>query len=151
MAEMILRPATRADTEAVTGLVAQAFSIYTPKIGKPPAPVFYDYGSLIETGLVSVACDGAALMGIVYLYDQDDGTAMLDVLAVAEAAQGRGVARQLIARAEDQAREMGARALMVYTNAVMDGPLVIYPKLGFAETHRGESDGYQRVHFRKEL
>ncbi|EKE70041.1 GNAT family N-acetyltransferase [Celeribacter baekdonensis] len=151
MDEIVLRFATRADTEAVTCLVAEAFAIYTPKIGKPPAPVFYDYGALIETGLVSVAIAGAEVLGMVYLYAQDGGTAMLDVLAVAEAAQGRGLARLLITRAEEQARRMGAQRIDVYTNVVMEGPLVLYPKLGFSETHRGESDGYQRVHFSKEL
>ncbi len=151
MDEIVLRSATRADTEAVTRLVVQAFAIYTPKIGKPPAPVFYDYGALIETGLVSVAIAGAEVLGMVYLYAQDGGTAMLDVLAVAEAARGRGLARLLITRAEEQARRMGAQRIDVYTNGVMEGPLVLYPKLGFSETHRGESDGYQRVHFSKEL
>ena len=151
MDEIVLRSATRADTEAVTRLVAEAFAIYTPKIGKPPAPTFYDYAALIETGLVSVAIDGAEVLGMVYLYAQDGGTAMLDVLAVAESAQGRGLARLLITRAEEQARRMGSRRIDVYTNVVMEGPLVLYPKLGYSETHRGESDGYQRVHFSKEL
>lgn len=148
---VFLRRAEPRDTDSVTQLVAEAFAIYTPLIGKPPAPALYDYARMIDTGLVSVACEGAVILGVLYIYKQTDGAVMLDVLAISHVARGRGIARMLTAYAEARARDMGAHELRVYTNAVMEGPLKVYPRLGFVETHRGESDGYLRVHFAKPL
>ncbi|MCA0042990.1 GNAT family N-acetyltransferase [Celeribacter litoreus] len=146
-----IRSAGPKDADAVSALVRDAFAIYTPLIGKPPAPVFYDYMQLIETGRVTLCMDDQTLLGIVYIYFEEDGAAMLDVLAVSEAARGRGVATRLVTEAEHQARQAKAGEMKVYTNAVMTGPQVMYPKLGYTETHRGESDGYSRVHYSKAL
>lgn len=136
---------------AVTDLVQRAFAQYTPLIGKPPAPALYDYTVLIASGRVSLAEDGSGLLGVIYSYVEADGAVMLDVLAVSQAAQGRGIAKRLIQHVEDRARVEGARLMRVYTNAVMTGPQAIYPRLGYHETHRGESDGYRRIHYEKPL
>ncbi|MBW6416706.1 GNAT family N-acetyltransferase [Celeribacter sp. PS-C1] len=148
---VILRRADHLDTEAITALVRAAFGQYTPLIGKPPAPALYDYAALIETGRVRVAVCGVQIVGVIYTYPEQDGGVMLDVLAVSEAARGRGIAMRLILEAEARARRDGASLMRVYTNAVMAGPQRLYPKLGYTETHRGESDGYQRIHYEKRL
>lgn len=148
--EISLRRAVAADVGPVTDLVRRAFAIYTPLIGRPPAPALYDYGPLIATGRVWLA-EGGALLGMIYTYPEGDGAVMLDVLAVDAAAQGRGIAKRLISAAETQARANGAPLMRVYTNAVMQAPQVLYPRLGYVETHRGKSDGYDRIHYEKLL
>lgn len=146
-----LRPAEPEDVAAITDLVVTAFAQYTPLIGKPPAPALYDYAEIVARGRVTLAEAGEVLLGVIYIYPENDGAMMLDVLAVSEAARGRGLASRLIRAAEDQARAEGAALMRVYTNAVMAGPQVLYPKLGYLETHRAESDGYNRVHYEKAL
>ncbi|WP_417262824.1 GNAT family N-acetyltransferase [Celeribacter sp.] len=149
--DLLLRRAEGQDAAAIADLVAAAFASYTPLIGKPPAPALYDYAPLIETGRVRVAVFGAQILGVIYTYAEDYGGVMLDVLAVSEAARGRGIAMRLILEAEARARRDGAAVMRVYTNAVMSGPQRLYPKLGYTETHRGESDGYDRIHYEKRL
>ena len=154
-----LRPARGDEAGEISDLVARAFAAYTPLIGQPPAPVLYDYGALVGTGRVTVAVEGAVegavggagILGMIYVYPEGDGAVMLDVLAVSQAARGRGLAKRLIAGAEAKARAQGAPLMRVYTNAVMAGPQAIYPRLGYRETHRGESDGYMRIHYEKTL
>jgi GNAT superfamily N-acetyltransferase len=146
-----LRPAETRDAGEVARLVAASFAQYTPLIGKPPAPVLYDYAALVATGRVWLAVAGEELRGMIYSYLEEDGAVMLDVLAVSEAARGQGLAKRLVAQVESGARAEGARLVRVYTNAVMAGPQVLYPRLGYKETHRGESDGYMRIHYEKRL
>jgi Predicted acetyltransferase len=148
---LILRAATSGDVSDITKLVTEAFAQYTPLIGKPPAPALYDYAEIVARGRVTLALAGQAMLGVIYIYPEEDGAMMLDVLAVSEAARGRGIATGLIRAAEDQARAEGARLMRVYTNAAMMGPQALYPKLGYRETHRGESDGYSRIHYEKAL
>ena len=151
ISEIPLRPAVPEDVAAITDLVRDAFAQYTPLIGKPPAPALYDYAAIVARGRVTVAMSGEAMLGVIYIYPEAEDGMMLDVLAVSEAARGQGLARRLIEAAEDQARDEGALRMRVYTNAVMAGPQALYPKLGYHETHRGESDGYQRIHYEKVL
>ena len=146
-----IRPAEAGEAADVTALVQEAFAVYTPEIGKPPAPALYDYAALIATGQVCVAARGSDILGVLYTYVQQDGGVMLDVLAVDARARGEGLARRLTHEAEARAHAQGAQVLRVYTNEVMEGPLRMYPKLGFRETHRAVSDGYSRVHFEKPL
>lgn len=149
--DILLRRAEGTDADAINDLVGAAFAQYTPLIGKPPAPALYDYAPLIATGRVRVAISVGQILGVIYTYPEDDGGVMLDVLAVSEAARGRGLAMRLISEAEARARRDGAAVMRVYTNAVMVAPQRLYPKLGYTETHRGESDGYDRIHYEKRL
>ncbi len=146
-----IRSARADETDAVTTLVVAAFTPYEAEIGKLPAPALYDYAALIATGRVRVAVDDGDMLGVIYTYPEPDGAVMLDVLAVSDAARGRGIARVLVEDAERDARGHGASLMRVYTNAVMTGPQVMYPKLGYTETHRGDSDGYARIHYEKAI
>jgi len=51
--------------------------------------------------------------------------------------------------AEGQARELGCRAIELYTNELMTENILIYPRLGYRETRRAVEEGYARVFFRK--
>jgi ribosomal protein S18 acetylase RimI-like enzyme len=77
------------------------------------------------------------------------GYLLLDNVAVLPAAQGRGIGARLLALAEEQARGLGLREIRLYTNEAMTENLAYYPRHGYAETHRAEQDGFNRVFFRK--
>lgn len=151
MSDIAIRPAEPQDRAAVEELVDAAYAIYVERIGKPPGPMLDDYGAHIATGHVSVAADRAgAILGIVVLVPQPDHL-LLDNIAVAPQAQGRGVGRRLIGFAEAQARRLGFSELRLYTHAKMTENIALYARLGFEETGRGTEAGYDRVFMRKRL
>ena len=75
----------------------------------------------------------------------------MDNVAVHPAYQGRGLGRQLVALAEEEARRVGLTTVTLYTNERMTENLELYKRLGYMETERKTEQGYQRVYMRKEL
>ena len=146
----VIRQADAGDLAAVEGIVREAYAVYTPRIGKVAGPVLADYAALIAAGLVRVLESDGAVVGVLVLVEEPDGM-LLDNVAVAAAAQGRGFGRRLIAFAEAAARDAGHADLRLYTNEAMTENLALYTRLGFVETHRAEAAGYRRVYMRKPL
>ena len=145
-----LRPARAADLPAVQALVARAYGHYVARIGKPPGPMLDDYAARIAEGAVQVLEEEGRLVGLLVLLPEADHL-LLDNVAVDPAAQGRGHGRRLVAAAEDEARRLGLPELRLYTHELMTENVVMYERLGFVETHRGQQAGYARVFMRKRL
>ena len=145
-----LRPARAADLPAVQALVARAYGHYVARIGKPPGPMLDDYAARIAEGAVQVLEEDGRLVGLLVLLPEADHL-LLDNVAVDPAAQGRGHGRRLVAAAEDEARRLGLPELRLYTHELMTENVVMYERLGFVETHRGQQAGYARVFMRKRL
>ena len=70
----------------------------------------------------------------VLAYDRD--LAMIMALVISERARGTGVGRQLVERADQMAREAGARRLMVTTHVRRADAHAFYERLGFEFTGR---------------
>lgn len=143
----MIRPATPQDEAAIRDCAALAYARYVPRIGREPAPMRADYAAQIAAGHVHVAEDGG-FQGFVVFYPEG-GDVLLENVAVLPAAAGRGVGRALVAHCEDMARQWGARAVRLYTNAAMTENLSLYPRLGYAEWDRRTEDGFDRVYFEK--
>ncbi len=107
-----------------------------------------DFAAALSTGRLWVA--GAPIAEYVVAFPRDDHW-QLENVAVAVAARGRGVGRSLIAFVKAMARDTGAAAVELYTNARMTENLALYPRLGYLETGRRTEDGFDRVFFRKTL
>jgi len=147
---MRIRRAESRDVPAIGALVAAAYSIYVPRIGRAPAPVGADYDALVEARGVWVGTVHEQIVGVLVI--RASGNALeLENIAVDPAYQGRGYGRELMAFAEGHARELGLGAVVLYTNEAMVENLRLYPRLGFVETERRVEDGYRRVFFRKSL
>ena len=146
----MIRPARAADLAAVTAIVHDAYSIYIARNGKVPGPMRDDYAALIGAGRVHVLEDDGAIMGLVVLIAEPDAL-LLDNVAVSPRAQGRGFGRKLIGFAEQTARDMGLAVIRLYTQDIMTENLVLYARLGFVETHRGQEIGLNRVYMSKPL
>lgn len=56
-----------------------------------------------------------------------------------------------MALAKERARSLHLSEIRLYTNEAMTENLAYYPRHGYAETHRAEQDGFQRIFFRKRL
>jgi len=129
--------------------VRDAYSIYIPRIDKPPGPMLDDYNVLIADGAVSVLEENDGVIAAIIVLLRKTDHLLLDNIAVRPDRQGQGLGRQLIAFAEAEARRLGHAELRLYTHETLSENIVLYTRLGFVETGRGHEDGYERVFMTK--
>jgi N-acetylglutamate synthase-like GNAT family acetyltransferase len=147
---MTMRRAGTADVSGIEGLVHSAFDGYVARIGKPPMPMLADYAAVVANARVWVIEEDGRIIGVVVNEARADHL-LLDTVAVAPDIQGRGVGARLLARAEDDARELGLPEVRLYTHRLMTENQTFYPRHGYAETARGTQDGYDRVFYVKQV
>ena len=145
-----IRRAAGRDADTVALITAEAYRHYVPRIGREPAPMLTDYAGAVRAGHAWVAEDDGSAAGIVVVELHPDHL-LVENIAVRPAAQGRGVGKLLLARAEELAAELGYDEVRLYTHETMTENIAYYPRRGYTETHRGGQDGYRRVFFRKQL
>lgn len=149
-----LRLAAARDLAAIEALVNAAYGHYVARIGKIPGPMRdVDDGSYarhIEAGHVNLLQQHDEIVGLLVLIPKSD-TLLLDNVAVAPAAQGRGFGKVLMQAAEAHARQHGFDNITLYTQELMHENLAIYRRYGYVETHRAEEFGLERVYLRKSL
>jgi GNAT superfamily N-acetyltransferase len=146
----MIRPARADDLSAIQAIVREAYGSYTARLGKEPGPMLDDYRVHISEGRIHVLEENGLLHGFVVLIREPE-TMLLDNVAVHPSAQRRGYGRRLISFAEAEARRLGYGSIRLYTNVVMAENLLLYSRLGYAETHRGEEKGFSRVYMQKVL
>ncbi|GMF76687.1 acyl-CoA N-acyltransferase [Aspergillus flavus] len=144
------RLATSSDKLTIETLVNEAYTPYIERIGRRPGPMLDDYGALIDAGRVHVVEKDGVVSAILVLIPEE-GTMLLDNVAVAPAAQGLGLGKYLMGFAEEKARECGFKRIRLYTNEMMVENVGIYERLGYVETHRGLENGLRRVYMVKVL
>ncbi|KAI1121813.1 acyl-CoA N-acyltransferase [Nemania abortiva] len=148
--EFELRIASQSDLGAVQDIVQDAYTPYISRIGQKPGPLLDDYQALIRVGRVTVIENDHAVQGALVLVPED-GTMLLDNVAVAPSAQGLGLGRRLMAHAEQRAREAGYPSIRLYTNEAMMKNIEYYTRIGYVETHRAVDNGLKRVFMVKSL
>ena len=146
----MIRKATADDLPAVQQIVMAAYAPLAERMDKPPAPMLDDYAARIAEGVVEVLDQNGFILGMIILVDKPDAL-MLENVAVAPDAHGKGIGRRLIDHAEAVAKARGFHRIRLYTHATMTENQAMYAHLGYAETERGEEDGYDRVQFEKRL
>src|SRR4051812_47917640 len=115
----MIRSARPEEVDAIRRLVQDAYSHYVPRLGKPPGPMLDDYARRIADGQAWVLDEGGRLAGVLVLEDVPGGTLLLDNVAVASAAQGKGHGRALVAFAQEEARRRGHGEVQLYTHVLM--------------------------------
>jgi ribosomal protein S18 acetylase RimI-like enzyme len=148
MAGTSIRQATAADLTGIQRLMADAYTKYIERIGRPPAPMTADYAAALEHCRVWALESVDGIVGALVTEDRGDHL-LLETIAVAPAAQGRGYGRLLLDRAEADAVELGLTEIRLYTNEAMTENLSFYPRHGYRETGRALQDGFRRVYFSK--
>ena len=141
------RRALKGDLLEIARCVEAAYSKYIPRLGRRPAPMFADYGALIEAGVVFVI--GTPPVATVTLTAKQNAL-WVDNLAVDPAYQGGGLGRLLMQFAENEARQRALAEIRLYTNELMTENIAFYTGLGYEECERREEEGYRRVFFRKD-
>lgn len=150
MSDLSLRRATAADAAAIAQLAEDAYGKYVSRIGRRPAPMDADYLALIENAIAWVlTCDDHVVGSLITVVNDDH--LLLESIAIAPSAQGRGYGALLLRRAEDDAHDADRAEVRLYTNAAMTENVAMYPRFGYVETHRDGQDGFRRVYFRKLL
>ena len=147
---LCIRAATHADAENVATCVANCFTHYVERIGKPPQPMLRNYNHVIADHPVYLALVDEKLAGVLVLDQGVDGFS-LDIVAVDPRFQGRGIGKQLVLFAEARARACGFDSIHLFTNAVMVENQAFYSRLGYTQYARRNEEGYDRVFFRKPL
>lgn len=135
---------------AIERIVHDSFDKYTARIGRQPAPMDADYHALVATARVWVIDVDNEIAGAVVNVVHDDHL-LLDTIAVAPSAQGHGYGAILLARAEDDARELGLREVRLFTNEAMTENQTFYPRHQYTETARRREHGYDRVFYTKHI
>jgi ribosomal protein S18 acetylase RimI-like enzyme len=146
----LIRQAIPADAAVIHAVVDAAYRHYVARIGKKPGPMLDDYDARVAAGQAWVLEQDGRIAGILVLEDRGHEF-LLDNIAVAPDAQGRGLGRALIAFAENQARGAGYTEVKLYTHVMMTENIALYTRLGFRETGRVEEKGFSRVYMTKRL
>jgi ribosomal protein S18 acetylase RimI-like enzyme len=147
---IIVRPASAADVAALRAVAEAAYRGYVARIGRPPAPMTADYAAAVASGTAWVAARDGTVVGLLVLLPRPDHL-LLENVAVLPGEQGRGTGSQLLAFAEEHARQRGLPEIRLYTNEAMTENIGYYSRRGYTETHRGRDEGFSRVFFRKAL
>jgi N-acetylglutamate synthase-like GNAT family acetyltransferase len=146
--DLVVRVARPNDVEAIHAVVQAAYADYVPLIGRKPAPMTADYPAVIAAGHTWVAELDGAVVGVLVLEAASDHL-LIENIAVAPTVQGLGLGVRLLGVADDEARRLRLPEIRLYTNAAMTENIAFYPRHGYHETHRGGSDGFERVFFAK--
>jgi ribosomal protein S18 acetylase RimI-like enzyme len=143
-----LRHATAADLPAIKALIDAAYTRYLSRMDKPPGPMLRDYGPSVEAGTTWVT--GSPIAAVLTLYPHSDHL-LIENVAVHPDAQGRGLGRELMSFAEQEAARRGLTRMALYTHEVMTENQAIYSHLGYTEVCRRAEDGYRRIYMEKTL
>jgi len=136
MAEIALRPAIPADSEAIRLCITQAYATAMQEI--PDLPDVTDgIAEDIENHHVTVAVDQQRILGVV-IYDVTPDAVMIFNLAVSPDAQGRGVARRLLLNAESFAKTQNLANLRLRTHKQMHDTRSMYRHLGWVDVDETE-------------
>ncbi len=145
-----IRRAVGADRPAVEAIVAAAYSPYIPRIGRKPGPMLDDYGALIREGCVHVIVAERSVQGIVVLRPEQDAM-LLENVAVAPAAQGRGYGRILLDFAERSAAAAGLPLHQALHQRGDDGECRALRPPGLRRDAPRLANGFRRVYMTKAL
>jgi ribosomal protein S18 acetylase RimI-like enzyme len=110
-----------------------------------------DHASRAAGGSQHVLVDDSGTIIAAVVITQHADHVELNNVAVDPSRQRQGLGRRLVELAAELGREAGVTEIRLYTNARMSDNLRFYPALGFEETERRSSGGYDRVYFRRKI
>ncbi len=147
---LVFRPAHPGDADAIRGLVLRAYAKWVPVVGREPRPMTADYDRAVLEHDFDLAFAAGALAGLAETELRADHL-WIENLAVAPEAQGRGLGRLLLARAETRALSAGRGEIRLLTNSAMLANIALYEHLGYVRTHVEPYAGGSIVHMARTL
>jgi ribosomal protein S18 acetylase RimI-like enzyme len=145
-----IRLGTTADAAEARAVTRAAYARWVPVIGREPAPMSADLAPLAEVGALRIAEEDGRAVGVLVLVPHPDHL-VLESVAVAPDAQGRGIGSALLDAAEHEALAAGLPEIRLYTHERMTDNIARYEHRGYVETRRATEDGFRRVFLTKRL
>ncbi|MEM7022801.1 MAG: GNAT family N-acetyltransferase [Pseudomonadota bacterium] len=109
--------------------MAAAYAPFVVALGDS-LPVVADYGAEIAATPVWIAEADGRMVGALVLEPMDDHMRLANVAVLPEA-QGRGIGRTLMEKAEAEAAAAGYGEMRLFTHAGMAGNIALYRRLGW--------------------
>lgn len=143
-----LRRAELDDIPRIEAVIEAAFEQHLARTGFPPVQLLVDHTAAVEAGEIWML--GDPLVGIMSLIEVGDSL-LIENMAVHPEAQGAGHGRRLAGYAEEVARQLGLKGLLLHSNGVMDEHRDFFIHLGFQEIDRRTQHGSRQVFMEKRL
>jgi ribosomal protein S18 acetylase RimI-like enzyme len=146
--EARLRRADADDLEAIVALQRAAYGPNAALLGVEPLPLTADYSGVLSANEVWLADGPEGPVGALIL-DPTPGYVLVWSVAVAPAAQSRGLGDRLLAAAEARARQLGLLQLRLYTGEKLTRQVRWYHRHGYAIERVEELPDRRLVHMTK--
>jgi len=143
-----LRIAREQDAEAIRGLTRQAYAKWVAVTGREPLPMRVDYTEAVKKHRFDLLYDGGVLAALIETVPDGDHL-LIENVAVAPAAQGRGFGKRLLKHAQELAASSGLQGTRLYTNKLFVANLRLYEALGYRIDREEEMNGGIAVHMSK--
>jgi ribosomal protein S18 acetylase RimI-like enzyme len=146
--DLTIRKAVAADAVGAPALIRAAYSPYLSKLDGPLPALEADYAEEAERYQAWGMDEVGAVISALLLGTADDHMVLVNV-AVSPDQQGRGLARGMVEKAEDETCPRGFGELRLFTHAEMPESVDLYTHLGRREYDRQDQAGVSRVLMRK--
>ena len=144
----ILRTAREQDADAVRTLTRQAYAKWVEMTGREPLPMRVDYAQAIAKHRFDLLYAADILVALIETVADGDHL-LIENVAVAPGAQGRGFGKRLLKHAEELAASSGLQGTRLYTNKLFVANLRLYEALGYRVDREEELNGGIAVHMSK--
>jgi ribosomal protein S18 acetylase RimI-like enzyme len=145
---LILRTAREQDADAIRTLARQAYAKWVAVTGREPLPMRVDYAQAIAEHRFDLLYAADILVALIETVP-DGEYLLIENVAVAPAAQGRGFGKRLLKHAEELAASSGLQGTRLYTNKLFATNLQLYEALGYRVDREEELNGGIAVHMSK--
>lgn len=125
-----IRVAEPHEARAIAAIVMAAYAKWVPLIGREPMPMRVDYDKAVRQHRFDLAVADGTIVGLIETVPHVDHL-WIDNVAVAPAAQGRGIGRTLLAFTEERAIAAGHPELRLVTNGAFESNIALYTRVGF--------------------
>lgn len=147
-ASIAIRLAQPHEAGAIAAIVMAAYAKWVPVIGREPMPMQVDYDKAVLEHRFDLAVDGGTILGLIETVPHPDHL-WIDNVAVAPAAQGRGIGRKLLAFTEQRAIDAGYPELRLVTNGAFESNVALYRRGGFVVDRIEDFRNGKAVNMRK--
>ena len=100
-------------------------------------------------GHIFFAQYGDDIVGTFALLKEGEGVYELGKMAVDESFQGKSIGNRLLQHCIEQAKELGANKVILFSNTILGPAIHLYKKYGFVEVPMGHSE-YKRSNIKME-
>lgn len=147
---MKLERATLADLDPVVALQQAAYARNRLLLGVEPLPLMADYREIFRTMEVWLERSSRGIDGVLILEPRRDDLLIWSV-STHPAAQARGLGGQLLAAAEQRARELGLGTMRLYTGTILTHLVEWYGRHGYVTERIEQMPDRRATHMVKTL